>query len=99
MQTLSKEFDMGLPPPKGQTEDKSLLFTERTTEVLNGDNNLQQPNLPVDVARTESSDDTAATVSTHPASLNRHEPFWREGYYLWYGKGRLAEHYKSEVRL
>lgn len=99
MQALSKELDIGLPPPKGQTEDKSLLFTERRVQVFNGDNNLQQSNLPVDVARTESGEGTTVTVQSHPANVNRHEPFWREGYYLWYGKGRLAEHYKSEVRL
>lgn len=98
MQALSKELDIGLPPCKGETEDKSLLFTERTVQVFNSDNNLQQSNLPVDVARTESGEGTAVTVQTHPANVNRHEPFWREGYYLWYGKGRLAEHYKSEVR-
>ena len=97
MQALSKELDIGLPPRKGETEDKSLLFTERTVQVFNSDNNLQQSNLPVDVARTESGEGTAVTVQTHPANVNRHEPFWREGYYLWYGKGRLAEHYKSEV--
>ena len=98
VQALSKELDIGLPPPTSETEDKSLLFTERRMEVFNGDNNLQQSRLPVDVTRTESGED-AVTVPTQPANVNRYDPFWREGYYLWYGKGRLAEHYKSEVCL